>query len=103
MLGSKTSTYILTSFCNMLVDGQILESNRQSREHNSRVTLSPDVIMHVLRLHRRQALAYIERRYTRADVESDEEDIEALFGFPGGDASPEDDGATGDSTDCNIS
>lgn len=82
---------------------EILESNRKRRENNSRVTLSPDVIMHVLRLHRRQALAYVERRYTRADVESDEEDIEALFGFPGGDASSEDGSATGDSTDCNIS
>lgn len=86
----------------MFVVEQILESNRQSRENNSRVTLSPDVIMHVLRLHRRQALAYIERRYTRADVESDEEDIEAFFGFPGGDVSLED-GATEDPTDCNIS
>lgn len=87
----------------MFVYEQIMESNRQGREDHSRVTLTPDVIMHVLRLHRRQALAYIERRYDRADVESDEDDSEAFFlGFADGDASSED-GATGNSRDCNVS
>lgn len=55
-----------------------MESNRQGREHHSRVTLTPDVIMHVLRLQRRQTLAYIERRYSRADIESDEDEGEAF-------------------------
>ncbi|KAJ1395096.1 WD40/YVTN repeat-like-containing domain superfamily [Sesbania bispinosa] len=68
----------------------IIEANRQGREDRSRVTLTPDVIMHVLRLQRRQTLAYIERRYTRADIVSDEEDAERyLLGFPDGDVSSE--------------
>lgn len=74
---------------------EIMESNRQGRVDHSRVTLTPDVIMHVLRLHRRQALAYNERRYGRADIESDEEDEAAyVLGFSGDE---------GNSGDCNIS
>lgn len=75
-----------------------MESNRRGREEHSRVTLTPDMIMHVLRLHRRQALSYFERRYNRADNDSDEEDEEAYFGIPG-DASSEE----GNSNECNIS
>ncbi|KAL4385710.1 hypothetical protein GQ457_15G028500 [Hibiscus cannabinus] len=41
---------------------KIMESNRQSREDQSPVTLAPDVIMHVLRLQRRQMFGYVERR-----------------------------------------
>ncbi|KAM7527880.1 hypothetical protein LguiB_031290 [Lonicera macranthoides] len=83
---------------------EIMESNRQGREDHSRVTLTPDVIMHVLRLHRRQALAYIERRYNRGEIDSDEEaEGEAFFaGFSDGDVSSEE-GSTGNSRDCNIS
>lgn len=77
---------------------EIMESNRQGREDHSRVTLTPDMIMHVLRMHRRQALSYFERRYNRADNYSDEEDEEAYFGIPG-DASSEE----GNSNECNIS
>lgn len=51
-----------------------MESNRKNREDQSRVTLTPDVIMHVLRIQRRQMFGYVERRYDRADLESDEED-----------------------------
>ncbi|KAJ9178184.1 hypothetical protein P3X46_010089 [Hevea brasiliensis] len=69
---------------------KIMESNRQGREHRSQVTLTPDVIMHVLRLQRRQTLAYIERRYSRADVESDEDEGEAyVLGLSDADASSE--------------
>uniref|UniRef100_A0A5B7BUU2 Putative DDB1-and CUL4-associated factor 8 n=1 Tax=Davidia involucrata TaxID=16924 RepID=A0A5B7BUU2_DAVIN len=83
---------------------EIMECNRQGREDHSHVTLTPDVLMHVLRLHRRQALAYIERRYNRADIESEEEDDgEAYFsGFSDGDVSSEE-GSTGNSRECNIS
>lgn len=77
---------------------EIMESNRRGREEHSRVTLTPDMIMHVLRMHRRQALSYFERRYNRADNDSDEEDEEAYFGIPG-DASSEE----GNSNECNIS
>ncbi|KAB2068135.1 hypothetical protein ES319_A08G010900v1 [Gossypium barbadense] len=53
---------------------KITESNRQNREDQSPATLAPDVIMHVVRLQRRQMFEYVERRYSRPDLESDEED-----------------------------
>ncbi|KAK9280058.1 hypothetical protein L1049_013743 [Liquidambar formosana] len=83
---------------------EIMESNRQGREDHSRVTLTPDVIMHVLRLQRRQTVAYIERRYNIVASESDSEDDEDTYflGFSDGDASSEE-GFTGNSRDCNIS
>ncbi len=77
-----------------------MESNRQGREDHARVTLTPDVIMHVLRLQRRQTLEYIERRYSRADIESDEE-VEG-YGFSDG-GTFSGDGFTGNLTECNIS
>ncbi|KAM3376091.1 hypothetical protein P3S68_014805 [Capsicum galapagoense] len=57
------------SFCE-----QIMEANKRGREDHSRTTLTPDVIMHVLRMHRRQLRAYVERRHNRDDIESDEDD-----------------------------
>ncbi|EEF30123.1 WD-repeat protein, putative [Ricinus communis] len=82
---------------------KIMESNRQGREDHSQVSLTPDVIMHVLRLQRRQTLAYIERRYSRGDVESDEDEGDAyVLGFSAGDASSEE-GSEGNSRECNIS
>lgn len=82
---------------------EITEANRQGREDRSRVTLTPDVIMHVLRLQRRQTLAYIERRHNRADIVSDDEDAEGyLLGLSDGDATSEED-SSGNSRDCNIS
>lgn len=79
---------------------KIMESNRQGREDNSRVTLTPDVIMHVLRLQRRQTLAYMERRFNRDDTESDEEDEGEAYaiGFSG-----DEDGSTRNPRECNIS
>lgn len=69
-----------------------MESNRQGREDQSRVTLTPDVIMHVLRLQRRQTVAYIERRYSRDDIESDEANGEAyVLGLSDGNASLDED------------
>ncbi|OVA18170.1 WD40 repeat [Macleaya cordata] len=70
---------------------EIMDANKQGREDRSRITLTPDVIMHVLRLQRRQTLTYIDRRYTRSDLESDEEDERETFvlGFSDGDASSE--------------
>lgn len=78
-----------------------MEANRRGREDHSRVTLTPDAIMHVLRLHRRQAVAYVERRHNRDDVDSDEDDGEEAYvlGFPDGDT---EDGVTGNS-ECSIS
>lgn len=58
---------------------QIMEANRHGREDGSRLALTPDVVMHVLRLQRRQTLAYVERSYSGADIFSDEEDLEGYF------------------------
>ncbi|XP_075513965.1 uncharacterized protein LOC142549088 isoform X1 [Primulina tabacum] len=80
---------------------EIMEANRRGRENNSRVTLTPDVLMRVLRAHRRQAQVYIERSHNRGDNESDEDDpMEPLdLGYPGDDSSNE----GGNSRECNIS
>ncbi|XP_016465615.1 uncharacterized protein LOC107788450 [Nicotiana tabacum] len=76
---------------------EIMEANRRGREDHSRVTLTPDKIMHVLRLHRRQALAYIERRENSEDVDSDEDEGGGAFmlGFS--------DGEEGENSECSIS
>ncbi|KAK6926847.1 WD40 repeat [Dillenia turbinata] len=81
---------------------KIIKSNRQGREDHSRLTLTPDVIMHVLRLQRRQTLAYIERRYN-IDIESDEDEEAETYvlGFSDGEGSS-DEGFMGNSNDCNI-
>ncbi|XP_071709285.1 uncharacterized protein [Rutidosis leptorrhynchoides] len=80
---------------------QIMESNKRGREDHSRVTLTPDVIMHVLRLHRRQAMAYIERRHNRDDIASDDDEDETdayVVPLPDGDNSSEE----GNPNECNI-
>lgn len=78
-----------------------MEANKQEREDHTRVTFTPDVIMHVLRLHRRQAHVYVDRGYNREDIDSDEDDEREayLLGFSDGD--PPEDG--GNSRECNIS
>ncbi|PSR86625.1 DDB1- and CUL4-associated factor like [Actinidia chinensis var. chinensis] len=74
---------------------EIMESNRQGRENNSPVTLTPELIMHVLQLHRRRAMAHNERRHNRSDSESDEGGDEAyVLGLSGDDEN---------SSECNIS
>ncbi|KAJ0786960.1 hypothetical protein HanOQP8_Chr02g0077201 [Helianthus annuus] len=77
-----------------------MESNKRGREDHSRVTLTPDVIMHVLRLHRRQAMAYIERSHNGEDIASDDEDESDAYvlGFADHDGSLED----GNSSECSI-
>ncbi|XP_057781722.1 uncharacterized protein LOC131000013 [Salvia miltiorrhiza] len=83
---------------------EIMEGNRQGREDHSRVSFTPDVIMHVLRLHRRQAHVYVERRYNREDSGSDGDDDDDreegyLLGFSDGD--PAEDGEN--PRECSIS
>ncbi|KAJ8768733.1 hypothetical protein K2173_023637 [Erythroxylum novogranatense] len=81
---------------------KIMESNKQGREAQPLLTLGPDVIMHLLRMQRRQSLAYIERRYGRDDVESDEDERGAHgSGFSGVDASS-DEGSRENPSDCNV-
>ncbi|KAJ8551827.1 hypothetical protein K7X08_028270 [Anisodus acutangulus] len=77
---------------------EIMEANRRGREDHSRVTLTPDMIMHVLRLHRRQVLAYIERGENSDDVDSDDDDrggAAYVLGFS--------DGEEGENSECSIS
>ncbi|XP_062210870.1 uncharacterized protein LOC133912241 isoform X2 [Phragmites australis] len=56
---------------------QIIASNEQGREvdaSRTEVTLSSDVIMHVLRLHRRQSELYTEDEPSAADFASDDDE-----------------------------
>ncbi|KAG0503147.1 hypothetical protein HPP92_003219 [Vanilla planifolia] len=66
---------------------EIMSSNKQGRESRARITLSPDVVMHVLRLQRRQTLVYVEPSAPAAD--SDSESLE--------------DGSATDPRNCNVS
>lgn len=77
-----------------------MEANKRGREDQSRIVLTPDVIMHVLRLQRRQNMVY--NRNGRIDIDSDEDGEPALvLGFSDGDVSSEE--GSGSSRDCNIS
>ncbi|PKU69206.1 hypothetical protein MA16_Dca002476 [Dendrobium catenatum] len=67
---------------------EIMAANKGGREVRARITLSPDVVMHVLTLQRRQALVYREATPTEADSDSD--------------STPEE-GSAADPTECNIS
>ena len=63
------------------------------------------MITHVLRLQRRQGLAYVERITSGADFDSDDEDGERggfVLRFTNGDAIS-DEGSAGDPRECNIS
>lgn len=76
---------------------KVTESNRVGREEQSRVTLTPEVIMHVLRLQRRQTSAFTERRYVLTDVDGDEEnEAQFISGLVAGD----DDSSE---RECNVS
>ncbi|CAO2812883.1 unnamed protein product [Amaranthus hypochondriacus] len=80
---------------------EIMDFNRKGREDHSRVTLTPDVIMHVLRLQRRQTLAFIERRRRRSPDDSEDDDGEGeayILRFSERDAAIDD-----DPRECNIS
>lgn len=80
-----------------------MELNRRGRDDQSQVVLTPDVIMHVLRLQRRQARAYVERRNLGAGNESEDENDEAdVLRFFDSNASSNE-GSTENSLDCNIS
>lgn len=76
---------------------QVTESNRVGREEQSRVTLTPEVIMHVLRLQRRQTSAFTERRYVLTDVDGDEEnEAQFISGLVAGDVDSSE-------RECNVS
>lgn len=62
-------------------DAQVMEMNRRRREERSHISLTPDVIMHVLRLQRRQAQTEAERGYPRMEYEGDDDDDEYLSHF----------------------
>eukprot|EP00249_Psilotum_nudum_P011927 c23470_g1_i1 orf=149-1600(+) len=53
---------------------KVMEQNQLRREDHSHISLTPDIIMHVLRLQRRQAQPDLDRTYTRADYKTDDED-----------------------------
>ncbi|OWM84157.1 hypothetical protein CDL15_Pgr028149 [Punica granatum] len=83
---------------------EIMDTNKYGREDHFRMTLSPDVAMHILRLQERQSRAFTERRVERADVDFEEEDVEAyalglLNDDPTGDGGST---ATGGQNNCCI-
>jgi WD repeat-containing protein 42A len=82
---------------------QIIASNEQGREADSsraEVTLSSDVIMHVLRLHRRQSELHRENEPAAGDFASD--DDEAFYiGFGNGNAE-RDQGENSDPRECIV-
>ncbi|XP_072982926.1 uncharacterized protein [Typha latifolia] len=83
---------------------EIMAANKRGREARAQVTLSPDIIMHVLRLQRRQPTAYVERRLSSIDTESDDEEDQReafLLGFTGADGDSEE-GSNADPRDCVI-
>ncbi|KAJ8438304.1 hypothetical protein Cgig2_018784 [Carnegiea gigantea] len=81
---------------------EIMESNRQGREDHSRVTLTPDVIMHVLRLQRRQTLAFVERQPNEDGDGSDDDNRQGqAFILRFADGENGSDG--GNPRECNIS
>lgn len=82
-----------------------MESNKRGREDQARVILTPDVIMHVLRLQRRQAMAYVERRYDRADIESSDEEMgePSVLGPSDGNSSSLEEDPVVTIRECNIS
>ncbi|THU53641.1 hypothetical protein C4D60_Mb10t16590 [Musa balbisiana] len=81
---------------------EIMAANKRGREARARVSLSPDVIMHVLRLQRRQALAYIEHRPSTADLESDEDDDREAFVLGFADPETAEEGSNADPRECII-
>lgn len=82
---------------------EIIAANKRGREARARITLSPDVIMHVLRLQRRQGVAYVERRPSGADDSEEDGEREGfVLRFTSGDADS-DEGSNGDPRECNIS
>nr|CAD1834463.1 unnamed protein product [Ananas comosus var. bracteatus] len=83
---------------------EVMAANKRGREARAQVALSPDVIMHVLRLHRRQASAYVEPQPSTTDLESDNDDEREalLIGYTGADADSEEN-SDGDPRDCIVS
>lgn len=81
-----------------------MKSNRQGREDQERVSLTPDVILHVLRLQRRQTSAFTERRYRTADINPDEEDEWEAYNLEVQDGNVSfEEGFPESSSECNIS
>lgn len=77
-----------------------MEANRTGRETRAQAMLAPDLIMHVLRLPRRQTMAHIGGR-PAVDHGSDDEDEQReaiVVGF-----SNNGDDEDGDPRDCSIS
>lgn len=81
-----------------------MDANRHGRDDSVRMGLSPDVMMHILRLEERQSTAFAERRMERADVDFEEEHVEAyVLGLLDDDpAQGAMSAATGNQNNCRI-
>ncbi|CAH9107388.1 unnamed protein product [Cuscuta epithymum] len=81
----------------------IMDANKQGREGPSLVTLTPDMILHILHLSRMQAMPFLEEHYERGEAaESEEEggggDDAIDFGYSEDDDSEE----GGNSIECDV-
>ncbi|CAH9107387.1 unnamed protein product [Cuscuta epithymum] len=82
---------------------EIMDANKQGREGPSLVTLTPDMILHILHLSRMQAMPFLEEHYERGEAaESEEEggggDDAIDFGYSEDDDSEE----GGNSIECDV-
>ncbi|GJN31119.1 hypothetical protein PR202_gb19477 [Eleusine coracana subsp. coracana] len=82
---------------------EIIASNEHGREvdaSRAQVTLSSDVIMHVLRLHRRRSESHREQEPSAENFTSDDDDDAFYIGFGNGEGSQ---GANSDPRECIVS
>ncbi|GJN08209.1 hypothetical protein PR202_ga26105 [Eleusine coracana subsp. coracana] len=82
---------------------EIIASNERGREvdaSRAQVTLSSDVIMHVLRLHRRRSESHREQEPSAENFTSDDDDDAFYIGFGNGEGSQ---GANSDPRECIVS
>lgn len=81
-----------------------MAANKRGREARARITLSPEVIMHVLRLQRRQGLAFVERRPSASEFDSDDDgEREGFILRSMNEDAASDEGLAEDPRECNIS
>ncbi|KAJ7531058.1 hypothetical protein O6H91_14G030900 [Diphasiastrum complanatum] len=81
---------------------KIMETNRRRREDRSHITITPDVIMHLLHLQRRHAQPDMERRQSHGDDGEEDEDEYTQVDFSDDDDSSED-GVHVGSQECIVS
>jgi len=60
---------------------ELMEANKRKREQHARISFTPDVIMHVLRLQRRVSERDGDRRISREDFEGEDDEDDDMDGY----------------------